>query len=137
MKTLKISLVAVLAAGFFASCGGGINKGDIKKTAELTCKYYEAQVNAYKNGEDALSSEGVKKSMDELSAWGKKLEEKYKGKKSDKAQDEKAAKIYEEEMGKCKVKIEDITKAAEEYTKKKMEEEMAKIAADTADVPVQ
>lgn len=52
------------------------------------------------------SDEKVKKEMEELQkemeAYGEKMEKKYKGKENDKALNEKADKIMEEVMAKCK-----------------------------------
>lgn len=83
-----------------SSCGGGSSfESDVKKMADFRCKMQKLMA---KDQND----EKVKKELEELQkeaeAFGDKMEKKYKGKEDDKAMEEKAEKIMEEVMAKCK-----------------------------------
>lgn len=138
MKTLKITLSAIIAVAFLASCGGSIKKADLVKYAELQCKINEVQLNSYKNGEDPYETQAYKDAAKALEEYNKKMSEKYKDKKTSEKDAEKMGKILEEEMAKCKVKNEDVTAAMNEYFDKKLEESLKAIeSAGTEDTLVE
>lgn len=129
MKTLKLSVVALMAAGFLASCGGGM-KGDMKKSLDLSCKATEASLASMKAPEDAKLKEASEKANKAAEDFGKKMAEKYKDAKPD----EKLSKWVEEEMGKCKA-FKDM-QAYQEEQMKKIEAEL-KAAQDSANAELE
>jgi hypothetical protein len=101
MKKTFISLSVLAAAIFFASCGGGGGfESDVRKMAELRCKAQKLGEKAGTGDEAAKKElEGMQKETMEMAT---KMMEKYKDKQDDKAMSEKADKIMDEVMAKCK-----------------------------------
>lgn len=100
MKKMILPAAMLAFVISLTSCGGGSSfESDVKKLADFRCKMQKLMA---KDQND----EKVKKELEDLQkeaeAFGEKMEEKYKGKEDDKAMEEKAEKIMEEVMAKCK-----------------------------------
>jgi Skp family chaperone for outer membrane proteins len=100
MKKATFAFAAGLVLLSFASCSSSSSfESDVKKMAGYMCRAQQLAVKA-------ATDESAKKEMETLEkdaqAFSEKMKEKYKGMESDKAKNEQAEKIINEEMAKCK-----------------------------------
>jgi peptidoglycan hydrolase CwlO-like protein len=100
MRNKLITLVVVPIAAVLSSCGGKSSfEADVRKMANYRCKTQQLMAKE-------ATDEKVKKELDdlqkEMEAYTKKMKEKYKDIKDDKEMEERADKIMQEVMSKCK-----------------------------------
>jgi hypothetical protein len=100
MKKFILSMAILAFVAGTSSCGSSSSfESDVRKMANYRCK-------AQQLGAKDQSDEKVKKEMEDLKKemedYGSKMEKKYKDKKDDKSMNEKAEKIMEDVMAKCK-----------------------------------
>jgi len=95
---LSIAILAVVIS--LSSCGSSSSfESDVRKMANYACKAQQLAAKDQSDEKVKKEMEGLKK---EMNAFGDKMEEKYKKDKGNKAMEEKADKIMEEVMAKCK-----------------------------------
>jgi Skp family chaperone for outer membrane proteins len=95
---LSMAILAVVVS--MASCGSSSSfEGDVKKFANMRCK---AQQLAAKDQSDEKVKKELEDLQKEMEAYGDKMTKKYESKKDDKEMEEKADKIMEDIMNKCK-----------------------------------
>lgn len=97
-KFFSLAVVAVIIA--LSSCSSKSSfEGDVRKMANYRCEKQKLQAKDPSDEKVKKDLEDLEKKMD---AYGNEMKEKYKGKEDDKAMNEKADKIMEEVMAKCK-----------------------------------
>jgi peptidoglycan hydrolase CwlO-like protein len=100
MKKNFFSLAIVAMVIVLSSCSSKSSfESDVKKMANYQCEREKLRA---KDQTDEKVKKEMEKLKKEMSAFGDKMEEKYKDKKDDKAMNEQADKIMEEVMAKCK-----------------------------------
>jgi peptidoglycan hydrolase CwlO-like protein len=100
MRKNFFSLAVVAVIIVLSSCSSKSSfEADVRKMANYRCDKQKLEAKDQ-------SDEKVKKELEELEkemdAYGDKMKKKYENNKDDKAMNEKAGKIMEEVMGKCK-----------------------------------
>lgn len=99
MKKATFAFAAGLVLLSFASCSSSSFESDVKKMAGFMCR---AQKVSAKAATDEAAQKELESIEKEAQAFSEKMKEKYKGMESDKAKNEQAEKIINEEMAKCK-----------------------------------
>jgi Skp family chaperone for outer membrane proteins len=99
MKKATFAFAAGLVLFSFASCSSSSFESDVKKMAGFMCR---AQKVSAKAATDEAAQKELESIEKEAQAFSEKMKEKYKGMESDKAKNEQAEKIINEEMAKCK-----------------------------------
>ena len=101
MKKLSQLAVVALLLGMSScssSSGGGF-ESDVRKMADYRCRLQKLMAKDPSDEKAKKETEDVRKEMDE---FRDKMAKKYEGKENDKEMNEKADKIMDEEMAKCK-----------------------------------
>ncbi|WP_028788945.1 hypothetical protein [Terrimonas ferruginea] len=100
MKKATFAFAAGLVLLSFASCSSSSSfESDVKKMAGFMCR---AQKVSAKAATDEAAQKELESIEKEAQAFSEKMKEKYKGMENDKAKNEQAEKIINEEMAKCK-----------------------------------
>lgn len=100
MKKNFFSLAVLALIFVLSSCSSKSSfESDVRKMADYRCKMQQLKAKD-------PSDEKVKKELEvlekEMDTYGEKMEKKYKDKKDDKEMNDKAEKIMDEVMAKCK-----------------------------------
>ena len=102
MKKNFLSIAVVAAVVALSSCGskssGSLDK-DVRKLADMRCKMQQL---AAKDQADEKVQKDIADLRKEMDEYRDEMEKKYGDKKNDKEMNEKADKIMEEVMSKCK-----------------------------------
>ncbi len=94
----SLAILAVIIV--LSSCSSKSSfDSDVRKMAEYRCKVQQLEAKDPSDQKAQKELEDVKKEMD---AYREKMSKKYEDKKDDKAMNEKAGKIMDEVMAKCK-----------------------------------
>jgi hypothetical protein len=93
-----LALVIGTASCSSSSSGGGF-ESDVRKMADYRCRVQKLEAKDPADEKAKKELEDLRKEMDE---YRDKMAEKYKGKENDTAMNNKADKIMDEEMAKCK-----------------------------------
>ena len=101
MRKNVFQLFVIVFAISLASCGGksGGFEGDVRKMARYRCDFEKLMK---KDQADEKVQKEMADLQKEMTDFANKMEVKHKDKKDDEAMEEKADKIMEEEMKKCK-----------------------------------
>lgn len=98
MKKMFLPAAALLLV--LASCGGKSSfESDVRKMADYRCKIEKLSAKA---ATDPSAQKDMESLMKEMQEFSEKMEKKYESKKNDKDMEEKADKIMDEVMAKCK-----------------------------------
>lgn len=96
----KLMIPVVLSALIFISCSSSGFESDVRKMARYTCELQQLTAKAMTGDKDAEKE--LEEKSKEAEEFSKKMKDKYKGKESDQEMNDKAEKIFEEEMKNCK-----------------------------------
>ncbi len=99
-KFIPFFLVLIITMVFFSCKSTSSYEKDVRKMAKLACE--RQRLNKLVMNGDSLAWNELVEIEKEGEAFVKEMEEKYKQFESDKSMDEKAEKIFKEEMAKCK-----------------------------------
>jgi Skp family chaperone for outer membrane proteins len=100
MRKNYFSLVVLASIIVLSSCSSKSSfDSDVRKMADYRCKVQQLEAKDPSDQKVQKELEDVKK---EMSAYREKMSKKYEDKKDDKAMNEKANKIMDEVMSKCK-----------------------------------